>query len=371
VDIVTLVSAEFSQHTYFIRKINIEPTMSANVMDEDFSRIDGSTFTTNYKYNSEEQEFIFCCKGKPFATLVTSNIPTPTFNLLDFDLIRDLGLKMTDLQCRKFHYAGNKFRILGKVSTTVQCIDKGSLSGVNFHIKGLVVSDLNRVLDSHCVAGTKLKEFLLKSITKAGSEVAPDAAHVSPVVPDAAHVSPVVPDATHLSPVVPDADHVSPVVPDAAHVSPVVPDARQVLHRVPDARQVLHKVPDGSHVPSMVQKPEKLSPSTGAKQKHSNCVQCRLPLVNTIDKDQVRCTICHEKLLMMLAKMPHKWFQPAFRDEMAAVRGIQCKAEYSDLEYSDSDSSSFCSQESPFRRDWGKEPWKRDWEERLRRKRRK
>ena len=93
-DIVTLVSAEFSQHTYFIRKINIEPTMSANVMDEDFSRIDGSTFTTNYKYNSEEQEFIFCCKGKPFATLVTSNIPTPTFNLLDFDLIRDLGLKI-------------------------------------------------------------------------------------------------------------------------------------------------------------------------------------------------------------------------------------------------------------------------------------
>ena len=335
--------------------------MSANVMDEDFSRIDGSTFTTNYKYNSEEQEFIFCCKGKPFATLVTSNIPTPTFNLLDFDLIRDLGLKMTDLQCRKFHYAGNKFRILGKVSTTVQCIDKGSLSGVNFHIKGLVVSDLNRVLDSHCVAGTKLKEFLLKSITKAGSEVAPDDVNVLPMVPDVTHVS--------LS--VPNAAHVSPVVPDAAHVSPVVPDARQVLHRVPDARQVLHKVPDGSHVPSMVQKPEKLSPSTGAKQKHSNCVQCRLPLVNTIDKDQVRCTICHEKLLMMLAKMPHKWFQPAFRDEMAAVRGIQCKAEYSDLEYSDSDSSSFCSQESPFRRDWRKEPWKRDWEERLRRKRRK
>ena len=80
--------------------------------------------------------------------------------------IRDLGLKMTDLQCRKFHYAGNKFQVLGKVSTTVQCIDKGYLRGVNFHIKGLVVSDLNKVLDTHCVTGTKMKEFLMKSVKK-------------------------------------------------------------------------------------------------------------------------------------------------------------------------------------------------------------
>ena len=79
---------------------------------------------------------------------MSSNLPTPTSNLIDYDLIRDLSLKMTDLQCQKFHFAGNKFRILGKVSTTVQCIKEGSLSGVNFHIKALVVSDLNKIMDT-------------------------------------------------------------------------------------------------------------------------------------------------------------------------------------------------------------------------------
>jgi len=334
--------------------------MSTTFMDTDFSRIGNNDFTTSYKYNSEEQEFIFCCKGKPFATLVTSNIPTPSSNLIDFDLIRDLGLKMTDLQCRKFHYAGNKFRILGKVSTTVQCIDKGTLSGVDFHIKGLVVSDLNRVMDTHCVAGTKMKEFLLKSVTRDEGHMVPADVHVPPEGPADVHVPPEGPADVHVPPEGPDARHVSPKVPDARHVSPKVPDARHVSSKRPDAGNVSYMDPEARHVSS----------STGARPKHSNCVQCRLPLGNTIDKDQVRCTICHEKLLMMLAKMPHKWFQPAFREEMAAVRGIKCKAEYSDLEYSDSDASSYCSQNSPFRRDWGKEPWKRDWEERLRRKRR-
>ena len=311
--------------------------MSTNVMNEDFSIVKNKTFTTNYKYNAFEQEFVFCCKGKPFATLVSSNLPTPTSNLVDYDLVKDLNLKMTDLQCQKYHFAGNRFRILGKVSTTVQCVEEGALSGVNFHIKGLVVSDLNKILDTHCVAGGRMKEFLV-----------PDATHVSPLVPDASHVSLEVPHAIHVPPKGPDAIHVPPKVLGACNVSPHVPDAHHVSSQV------------SSH-------------SHGGKQRHTTCVQCHTPLGDTIDKDFVRCTICHEKLLMMLAKMPHKWFQPAFRDEMASVRGIQCRAEDSDLEigFSDSDNSSHCSEESPFRRNWGKEPWKRNWEERLKRKRRK
>jgi len=342
-------------------KNNFEPTMpmSTNVMDEnlqDFNKIIKKSLTTIYNYNSHEQEFVFCCKGKPFATLVSSNLPTPTSNLIDYDLVKDLNLKMTDLQCRKFYFGGNRFRILGKISTTVQCIEEGALSGVNFHIKGLVVSDLNRILDTHCVAGIKMKEFLLKSVNLADS--VPDATHVPPMVPDDAHVPPMVPDDAHVSPMVPDDTHVSPMVPDDTHVSPEVPDTSHVPLNAPNARHVSSQVP---------------SQSQGARQRHTACVQCHLPLGNTIDKDCVRCTVCHEKLLMMLARMPHKWFQPAFLEEMAAVRGIQCRAEYSDdeLGFSDSDNSSHCSEESPFRRNWGKEPWKRNWEERLKRKRKK
>ena len=100
-------------------------------------------FTTAYEYGSADKEYVFCCKGRPFAALVSSSIPTPTSTLLDYDLIKKLGLKMTDIQCRKFFFAGNKMRILGRVSTAVQCVQGGKLSG-NFHIKGLVISACTR-----------------------------------------------------------------------------------------------------------------------------------------------------------------------------------------------------------------------------------
>ena len=74
-----MVSVQWSFSIYLFYQIDyIEQTMSTTFMDADFSRIGNNDFTTSYKYNSEEQEFIFCCKGKPFATLVTSNIPTPS-----------------------------------------------------------------------------------------------------------------------------------------------------------------------------------------------------------------------------------------------------------------------------------------------------
>merc|ERR550534_2806608 len=66
---------------------------------------------------------------------------------------------MTDIQCRKFFYGGHKLRILGRISTAVQCVQNGRIGG-NFHIKGLVVSDLNTLLDTHCVAGSKMQEKL-------------------------------------------------------------------------------------------------------------------------------------------------------------------------------------------------------------------
>ena len=69
--------------------------------------------------------------------------------------MRDLGLKMTDLQCQKFSFSGFKMRILGKVSLTAQCIHDGISSGA-FHIKANVILDLAKNLDTECVAGTKM-----------------------------------------------------------------------------------------------------------------------------------------------------------------------------------------------------------------------
>ena len=76
-----------------------------------------NTFTTRYSYGTTDSEYVFTCKGRPFAVLVSDNLPTPTSNLLDFDLVKSLGHKVIDLQCLKF--AGNKLRILGRVSTSL------------------------------------------------------------------------------------------------------------------------------------------------------------------------------------------------------------------------------------------------------------
>lgn len=127
--------------------------------------------TLMYKYANDECEYVFCVKGRPFPCLVSPHLPTPTSTLLDYNLVRDLGLKMSNLQCKKFVYAGHKLRILGCISTTVQCIVDGAICGTS-HIKASVVLDLAKNLDSECVAGQKMVAQLTRSqcLTPARSE---------------------------------------------------------------------------------------------------------------------------------------------------------------------------------------------------------
>ena len=49
-------------------------------------------------YANEDQEFVFCTKGRPFGCLVSPHLPTPTATLIDYNLVRDVGMKMSDLQ---------------------------------------------------------------------------------------------------------------------------------------------------------------------------------------------------------------------------------------------------------------------------------
>ena len=100
------------------------------------------------------------CKGRPFVILTAPQFPVPAFTMVDYNLIRDLNLRMTDMQCSKFFYGGQKLRILGKVSTTVQCIMEGAPAGT-LHLKAHVVQDLYKLFDVHSVAGTKLSHKLL------------------------------------------------------------------------------------------------------------------------------------------------------------------------------------------------------------------
>ena len=47
-------------------------------------------------------------------------------------------------------------RTMGRVRTTVQCVQDGKIRA-NFHLKGLVVTDLYRWFNTDCVAGDLMR----------------------------------------------------------------------------------------------------------------------------------------------------------------------------------------------------------------------
>ena len=72
--------------------------------------------TASQDYSPDMKEYVFAIKGRPFAMLHSQKLPVPPVSLIDFTLVRDLGLEMQDLQCTKHTFAGMKLRILGRVS---------------------------------------------------------------------------------------------------------------------------------------------------------------------------------------------------------------------------------------------------------------
>ena len=58
------------------------------------------------RYPNDDEEFIFAYRGRPFGCLLSPHLPTPTSTLVDFNLVKDLGMKMYDLQYQKFFTAG-------------------------------------------------------------------------------------------------------------------------------------------------------------------------------------------------------------------------------------------------------------------------
>ena len=128
--------------------------------------------TLTYTYGAGDREFVFCCKNQPFAVLCSSSFPTPAASLIDHNLVMELGLKITDLQCKKISFAGRKLRLFGKVSTTVQCIKDGKLFA-NIHLRASVVENLKDVIDAHCVAGQKLSMMLDASVPNLDEEKEP------------------------------------------------------------------------------------------------------------------------------------------------------------------------------------------------------
>ena len=115
--------------------------------------------TLCYDHYPEQREFVFAIKGRPFSMLTTPKLPTPTSTLIDHNLVKELGLKMDDIQCSKFTFAGHRFRILGRISQTVQTVQNGIFAGM-VHMRASVVENLSHIFDSHSIAGKKMAELL-------------------------------------------------------------------------------------------------------------------------------------------------------------------------------------------------------------------
>ena len=126
--------------------------------------------TLSYKYD-EEEEYIFCVKGRPFPVLVSDKLPSTQETLLDYDMVRELGLKMKELQCRRFSYAGYHMRVFGTVTTTVQCVQDGEMCGTTT-VRADVIQNLAKNLNVECIASQRLSSQLRgKSCTSSGAPV--------------------------------------------------------------------------------------------------------------------------------------------------------------------------------------------------------
>ena len=88
-----------------------------------------SNLTMKYKYGNQDEEHVFLYKGRPFVALVSTHLPTPNSTYIDHLLCAELGLKLSDIQCKKMSFAGQKLRLLGKISCTVQCVLDGNIFG--------------------------------------------------------------------------------------------------------------------------------------------------------------------------------------------------------------------------------------------------
>ena len=118
-----------------------------------------SDVTTAYSYGDAGEEYVFTYQDHPFAVLDSKILPTWEDSLIDYDFVRKVGLKLTDIQCMRVTFGGHILRIMGRVRATVQCVKNGRSLG-EFKIDARAATDILRRFDTYMVAGRKMKRKL-------------------------------------------------------------------------------------------------------------------------------------------------------------------------------------------------------------------
>ena len=137
--------------------------MKISIKKKSKGKTSAKIFSTDCQdYSPDMKEYVFAIKGRPFAMLSSQKLPVPPVSLIDFNLVRDLGLEIQDLQCSKYTFAGVKLRILGRVSQTLQTIQHGAISGTA-HVRANVVENLYQTFDTRSIAGQQMLTALQPS----------------------------------------------------------------------------------------------------------------------------------------------------------------------------------------------------------------
>ena len=124
-------------------------------MMPEMSFFQNANITASHHYPDADSEFVFSYRGQPFAAAIASSCPAPTSTLIDFAMVRDFKMKMTDFKCQKFSFANQKLRIVGKISSFVQYVKDGTPLG-QYKFSATVVRGLTQALDVDSIAGTRL-----------------------------------------------------------------------------------------------------------------------------------------------------------------------------------------------------------------------
>ena len=99
-------------------------------------------------------DYSFICRKIPFAVTCTSDLAPGAYNYIDLDLVNKMRIPLLNIKVTRMCLHGQDVRVVGSISQTVQCVNKGRVQGT-VHIEAKVIRNLFDTLNVDCIASTK------------------------------------------------------------------------------------------------------------------------------------------------------------------------------------------------------------------------
>ena len=104
-------------------------------------------------------DYTFVCSKIPFAITCSTDLPISEHNLIDLELINKMKIPLKNIKVKRHVVMGENVRFVGSISQTIQCVNRGKVSGT-IHLQALVVRDLFSLFHVDSIASSKTFERL-------------------------------------------------------------------------------------------------------------------------------------------------------------------------------------------------------------------